>query len=282
MKLLTSNSLWARYEREKISSILRDKRDISPTQALNSLNIRTKAWPTEWKPYLVAWTRIKGKVPTSSSWPWEAKDIIIGKIKGDELSVKKVLELLRKDTPPSILLQIPQQVNQSIWLSLKFVCNKKKDIFWRLFHRALPLGYRLRHIGTSETGNCIWCSNELQTLEHFALECPTSKTIWREAYRFLNINEEKNLPTSLEDIFQTSNIECSHATQAITWLHINIIYEIWCQYTSVKWGDNIFVHSTLVSRIRDRISREIRTLKYSLLNNNSKTSKILCKFLKCI
>ena len=53
MKLLTSNFMWALYERDKIAAILRNKRNISPMAALSSNNLRTKAWPSEWKPYLV-------------------------------------------------------------------------------------------------------------------------------------------------------------------------------------------------------------------------------------
>jgi len=54
MRLLTSNAMWVAYERNTIHSILKDKRNISPTQALNSGNTSTKAWPSEWKPYLKA------------------------------------------------------------------------------------------------------------------------------------------------------------------------------------------------------------------------------------
>jgi hypothetical protein len=61
--------MWAIYERNKIQSILKDKRDISSSQALNSGNTSTKAWPSEWKPYLKAWARIKGKVPYTYNWP---------------------------------------------------------------------------------------------------------------------------------------------------------------------------------------------------------------------
>jgi hypothetical protein len=109
MRLLTSNSLWAKFERERISMLLRTKKNISPIQALNARNIRTKAWPTEWKPFLVAWTRIKGRVPSTSSWPWDTKEIIVKETKEDELSVKKILELLKKSIPPPISFQAPLQ-----------------------------------------------------------------------------------------------------------------------------------------------------------------------------
>ena len=47
LKLLLSEHFWAKYERDKIRSTLRDKRDISPLQALTTDNIQSKAWPSE-------------------------------------------------------------------------------------------------------------------------------------------------------------------------------------------------------------------------------------------
>jgi len=47
LKLLSSEYFWAKYERDKIRSILRDKRDISPLQVLTANNIQSKAWPIE-------------------------------------------------------------------------------------------------------------------------------------------------------------------------------------------------------------------------------------------
>ncbi|CAG8845576.1 36808_t:CDS:1, partial [Gigaspora margarita] len=32
------------------------------------------------------------------------------------------------------------------WMKTKKVPNNKKNIYWRLKHKALPLGYRLKHI----------------------------------------------------------------------------------------------------------------------------------------
>ena len=67
--------------------------------------------------------------------------------------------------------------NQFEWLNLKGVLNKKKDIMWRLAHRALPLGYRLIHITQNNLGDCPNCPHTTQSLEHFALKCPLSKKI---------------------------------------------------------------------------------------------------------
>ena len=281
LKLLTSSSLWAIHERTKISLTLRHKRNISPLQALSLDKPRTKAWPSKWKPYLLAWHRIKGKISSTTNWPWKLEEIKMAETQGSEITTKKVLELLRKTSTPSISLRISPQVPLPLWLSLKSVNNKKRDIFWRLFHKALPLGYRLKHISPSESGNCIWCPNDLQTPEHFAIECQVSFLIWKESYNFLNITSEKTPPSTLEEVFRILDSPHSQVSLAKIWLHINSIYEIWCRYTAAKWGEVDIPLTSFTSITRNHISREIHALKYNASNNLSKTSKIICKYISC-
>ncbi|CAG8587146.1 1143_t:CDS:2 [Ambispora leptoticha] len=157
-KLLSSDCGWSRIERNRISNILKEKRNISTLKALTLYPVKTKAWPTEWKPYLMAWKKIEGKINTNLD----------------------LLKILRGTIPISTI--IPDQGLK--WISAKLVNNKKKDIFWRMYHKALPLGYRLRHISSTETGDCPWCSEELQTIQHFMAEYRISKEIWKEEFRF--------------------------------------------------------------------------------------------------
>ncbi|CAG8790843.1 22132_t:CDS:1, partial [Dentiscutata erythropus] len=51
-------------------------------------------------------------------------------------------------------------------------------------------------------GNCPNCPHYTQTLEHFTLKCPLSKTIWETAYEVLKTTETEKW----EDIFQATNI----------------------------------------------------------------------------
>ena len=69
LKLLSENHFWARLERKKISDVLELKRNITAYTALNTEVIRTKAWPKEWKPYLLAWKKAQGKINISHNWP---------------------------------------------------------------------------------------------------------------------------------------------------------------------------------------------------------------------
>ncbi|CAG8693200.1 9960_t:CDS:1 [Ambispora leptoticha] len=98
-----------------------------------------------------------------------------------DFTVKNLMGILRKQTiaPTNTILSTEIKMD---WLFTKAANNKKKDILWCIYHKAFPLGYRLRHISTTESGDCLWCPDELQTIEHFTLECSTSKRIWNEAY----------------------------------------------------------------------------------------------------
>src|SRR5207253_4375848 len=77
--------------------------------------------------------------------------------------------------------------NLSSWIRTKHILNKKIDIFWQLAHRALPLGYRLKHISQEENGCCPCCQNSPQTLEHFALSCEVSQAFWNSSYNCLKL-----------------------------------------------------------------------------------------------
>ena len=68
LKLLSSKHFWAKHERDKIRSTLRDKKDISSLQALTTNNIQSKAWPSEWKLFLLVWKRAERKILADTNW----------------------------------------------------------------------------------------------------------------------------------------------------------------------------------------------------------------------
>jgi hypothetical protein len=280
IKLLSSEYFWAKYERDKITAILKDKRDISPLQALLANNIRSKAWPTEWKPFLLAWKRTEGKILAMTNWPWNKEEIIIGDTKGNEITVNKILTTLQKQITSNPSTRSSQNSITPNWLSTKTIVNKKKDTFWRLFHRSLPLGYRLKYVESPEAEFCLWCTEKSQTPEHFALDCNLSKKIWETVYKFLNWKEQLTPPSTFEEIFYISSTQNAQKMQTLNWLHITTIYEIWCCYTSLKWGNNTFPISILLVLVKNRVAKEIQALHKTLKTDSSREKKNLCKYLK--
>ncbi|CAG8671728.1 34908_t:CDS:1, partial [Racocetra persica] len=94
LKLLSSNDLWAKIEREFIEEELKEH-NVSIETALKN-PVKLNIWPLEWRPYVTAWKRLNGRIPISTnSWPWDQKLIEIANLKGNEYSVMEAIEYLR-------------------------------------------------------------------------------------------------------------------------------------------------------------------------------------------
>ena len=148
---------------------------------------------------------------------------------------------------------------------------------WRLYHKSLPLGYRIRHINENETGDCPWCPGRRQNIEHFAVECRIGKEIWLAAYKFIRL-EGIQPPSKIEEVFTpTTNIE-RRDMEAIIWMNTIVIYELWCIYTSYKWGKESLSNEAATTRATSRIRKEVSDLQCRL----GKSSKKRAKRFKCI
>jgi len=254
IKLWTSDSFWAKAERAIITENLQNKRNITIKEALNSSTVTTKGWPERWKPYILAWNRLEGQVLGEDSGSWDPGEFRIGNQRGS-YSVKDATEYLRSKVKPS-----PSQSEHADWIKEKWTINRKKEVAWRLNFRALPLGYRLIHSNQEESGECPACPGEIQTPLHFALEYRVSKMIWTEAYKCLVTTDKDRLPLSWDEIFSASNIEEIPKRKAAIWVHITCLYEIWCWYTQVKWGQKQIPETVLPDIIRMRLNNELKIL----------------------
>ncbi|CAG8620489.1 7981_t:CDS:2 [Gigaspora rosea] len=92
LKLLTSNDLWAKMERELIEKNLNEP-IITALQQPAKLN----NWPSEWLPYFKAWKRLNGKVLSTDSWPWNIDSIEIANHNSDKYSIKSAIKYLEND-----------------------------------------------------------------------------------------------------------------------------------------------------------------------------------------
>ncbi|CAG8715220.1 4057_t:CDS:1, partial [Dentiscutata erythropus] len=94
-RLMTGNTLWALFQRDTITCLLRNKRNIEVVTALKENLIKLKTWLDKWKPYLKAWRKVTGTILASSSWLWEDSIIQIGQWTGAQITVKRIVNLLR-------------------------------------------------------------------------------------------------------------------------------------------------------------------------------------------
>ncbi|CAG8639613.1 5109_t:CDS:1, partial [Dentiscutata heterogama] len=132
---------------------------------------------------------------------------------------------------------------------------------------------------TTECGNYIWCEGELQTIEHFILECPTSQRVWNIGYRMLNNTLNITIPTSINDIISPTQLPSINVKRAIKWLNLNIVYEIWCLYASSKWCNNTISTFNITSIVTHHLNRELNVLQ-QLSHTVNKGLPSTLKFLK--
>ncbi|CAG8807372.1 1342_t:CDS:1, partial [Racocetra persica] len=95
LKLLTSNDLWAKIEREFIEKEL-EKRRISVQTALKH-STEPNIWPLEWIYQFAAWKRLNGKVLSTDSWPWDLNLIKIANLDANEYSSAAAINYLWAD-----------------------------------------------------------------------------------------------------------------------------------------------------------------------------------------
>ncbi|CAG8820003.1 9451_t:CDS:1, partial [Dentiscutata erythropus] len=62
IKLISGDTTWAKIKRSRITQSLQNKRDITSLQAFTENPVRTKNWPSEWKPFILAWNKVEGAV----------------------------------------------------------------------------------------------------------------------------------------------------------------------------------------------------------------------------
>src|SRR5260364_158463 len=242
VKLWSSKKFWAINERLKIEAALLRKQNKTIQKALSTFPIRLKGWPCEWKPYLTAWKRLKGEVPDNNkTWPWDLEDLKIIETTAGNITTAKATAYLKKLSLSNSLTQTnffsePNRKENWAWSGIKWASNNKKDIFWRLLHKALPLGTRLVYMDPMISRNCPWCSDEVQTFEHFARDCRVSRKIWELAYNMFGLVQKITLPSTMEEIFTASKAKSSRSHTSFIWLHILVIYEIWVWYTNKRWA----------------------------------------------
>ncbi|CAG8633285.1 7407_t:CDS:2, partial [Scutellospora calospora] len=110
----------------------------------------------------------------------------------------------------------------------------------------------------SDSGKCPNCPNIIQSPEHFTLNCPISKKIWKIALDLVAPSAKLKIPENLNDMFSdyyTGNIYLRN------WININVIYEIWFWYMQVKWGNPMF-DPALESVIKYKLKKAIKALSY--------------------
>ncbi|CAG8552637.1 11772_t:CDS:2, partial [Scutellospora calospora] len=198
--------------------------------------------------YAKAWNKLEGKVKMNSeNWLWSLAGISITGVEGDQYSVKKTTEFLRK-----------KYIKPAISLSVQDENSLAEDLWVQ--------------------SDCPHCQGILQTIEHFTTECNLSRQIWNIIYSSIPALENISPPSSSKKILQPNSRMEKDMRPAVRWLHVFGVYEIWLYYTQAKWGLSPVPEPAIPFITKNRLKKAI----YSLQNgrNNNKEKNNLLKFIK--
>ncbi|CAG8619623.1 2406_t:CDS:2, partial [Dentiscutata erythropus] len=175
-------------------------------------------------------------------WPWDSVKLKIMETSAADLTTAKATEYLRKISISCTLTQANffSEINRKenwAWSLIRWAPNYKKNIFWRILHKALPVGTRLAYVNPTVSRDCPWCPNESQTIEHFAIECRVSSKLWELAYDMFGISQDAAPPATIEEVVTASN----------------------------SWGNNTMPEPAIKYIWKIRITKEIQTALNSRL-----------------
>ncbi|CAG8803821.1 22604_t:CDS:2, partial [Gigaspora rosea] len=148
--------------------------------------------------------------------------------------------------PESIALAHEQGNTYSIKKVVQFLRNKSisTSIIQNNLIKELPSSITLLH--------CNWIPNK---------KWPISQQVWNIGYHMLSNTSNISIPTTINDIIFPTQIPPISVKRAVKWLNINIVYEIWCLYTSSKWGNNIIKNFNITTLVTHQLNRELNVLK---------------------
>lgn len=94
-------------------------------------------------------------------------------------SVKEAYHLLVKCEPSRIIWS-------TIWSLI--APAKVKFLLWKIEHNIVPTKRFLQNRIKKGDGVCEWCGTEFETCSHIFWECQFVKSVWRELFRWWNVN----------------------------------------------------------------------------------------------
>ena len=97
------------------------------------------------------------------------------------------------------------------------------------------------------------------------------------AYKLIQL-EGIQPPSKVEEVFTPTINAVRGDMEAIIWMNTTVIYELWCIYTSYKWGKESLSNEVAIARATSRIRKKVSDLQNCL----GKSSKKRAKRFKCI
>ena len=73
--------------------------------------------------------------------------------------------------------------------------SRLRELHWKILHNIYPTNIVLHKMGLRQNNRCTYCSDKVDFIEHFFVECPQISKIWKHVQNVLN--DEQNLKITL-------------------------------------------------------------------------------------
>jgi hypothetical protein len=170
------------------------------------------------------------------------------------------------------------------WIWHRYRNKKIADFLWKLFHKALYLGWDRRRY--SNDTNCPLCPNKVETYEHFLQECPASQSLWDWFKHIWQKSSDLLIGTSLTDRLLCSVARRLPKSSHHRWiifsiLHGEILYTLWIQRCRALFDEDKTQMSSdvLIAVARHRINIALNTVKDIYKLKSDKMTKLIKRIL---
>ena len=217
-----------------------------------------------------------------------------------DLQSKEIYNIFLLHNPPEMLAKTywathafpGHSFDWDAWGQLIFtnpvIPNKVKDHAFHIFHGTLYLEARLRHFKHNNgvaysTGLCKACEREIETLNHFLIECQYRKKIWSIVQNVLNLSIGGNLALNKLEIL-TGYFEYDHDIDSL--MIINMVlamtrYQLWLIRNDIKHNNTKVSFQECYLRLKYYLLGHIKTLQLSSTTKQA-TKNLLESLVKAI
>ena len=177
----------------------------NPAITLFQYNALTNSIPRSW----INWigrgeTAVGADVTVSDAHQFNAKPKIIK----EYLQRKDCTDTVKPIAVEFWNRKLQFKIGKSTWLLPRKVTKevRLRELHWKIVHNLYPTNILLQKMGKTNSANCSYCLDILDTMEHFFYDCPRSICLWEIVERKLGDTIQKQISLSRNEvIFGTFN-----------------------------------------------------------------------------
>jgi zinc-binding in reverse transcriptase len=175
-------------------------------------------------------------------------------------------QLSNKKVSINVVSKYPAIKFANIWKSLYKLplTLESRQVWWLILHRVIPVRERLAKLRIISGSNCLFCSNQEESLVHPFLQCEALRQLRALVEAFVDLN---NCHLKSEILFELC-LDGNAISPYLSIIFLKYLYVVWSYRKDVAFKRKKFVLQSLLSLFKCRLRNRIK-LDYSRLDNET-------------